>query len=66
MASLDLMLAVPGELDEDAAGLPAEGGGGSDATFIFCVGHSQQRTQSCNTEDTGNDSSHLLPVMCVM
>lgn len=39
VAFLDLMLAVP---EEDHAGLSAECSGASDATLLFCVGHSQQ------------------------
>lgn len=64
VASLDLMLAVPGELEEDGARLPAECGGASDATLLLCVGHSQQCTQSCDAGDAGNGSSHLVPMMC--
>lgn len=56
--------AVLGELEEDCAGLPAECGGTRDATLLFCVGHSQQCTQSRDAGDAGNSSSHLVPVMC--
>lgn len=61
---LTWMLAVLGELEEDCAGLPAERGGARDATLLFCVGHSQQCTQSRDAGDAGNSSSHLVPMMC--